>query len=92
MKYPTYEHRGGLPALAFHFFSRGTSGEPSPSPPFRGEREGPVAQRREGEVGGANHLAQRPPSPYPLPRLAGGEGKESVVETRLRQQTVFENP
>jgi hypothetical protein len=25
----------------------------SPSPPFRGEREGPVAQRREGEVGGA---------------------------------------
>src|SRR6266446_5233665 len=27
----------------------------SPSPPFRGEREGPVAQRREGEVGGAAH-------------------------------------
>ena len=25
----------------------------SPSPPFRGEREGPVAQRWEGEVGGA---------------------------------------
>src|SRR5207248_2527762 len=25
--------------------------EKNPSPPFRGEREGPVAQRREGEVG-----------------------------------------
>src|SRR5438270_2401511 len=35
----------------------------SPSPPFRGEREGPVAQRWEGEVGGA---ADPPPHPDPL--------------------------
>ena len=33
----------------------------SPSPPFRGEREGPVAQRWEGEVGDATpHLSEIP--------------------------------
>jgi hypothetical protein len=38
----------------------------SPSPPFRGEREGPVAERREGEVGGPEAGTSAPltlPSP-----------------------------
>src|SRR5882672_6144329 len=45
-----------------------------PSPPFRGEREGPVAQRREGEVGGAAHRLVGSPHPTLSPRPAGGEG------------------
>ena len=43
----------------------------SPSPPFRGEREGPVAQRWEGEVG-----PRRVSGPRPLtPTLSPGEGE-----------------
>ena len=42
----------------------------SPSPPFRGEREGPVAQRWEGEVGDATpHLIA--PLTHPLPGRRG---------------------
>src|ERR1700730_14040578 len=37
----------------------------SPSPPFRGEREGPVAQRREGEVGRSASAPASPPLPSP---------------------------
>jgi adenosylcobinamide kinase / adenosylcobinamide-phosphate guanylyltransferase len=47
----------------------------SPSPPFRGEREGPIAQRWEGEVGVGNRSA----IPYLTPTLSapgGGEGDE----------------
>src|SRR6266851_1135047 len=48
----------------------------SPSPPFRGEREGPVAERREGEVGGRRDLVLvGPPHPALSPWPAGGEGK-----------------
>ena len=45
----------------------------SPSPPFRGEREGPIAQRWEGEVGdpGAPHIG--PPHPSLSP-ACGGRG------------------
>ena len=45
----------------------------SPSPPFRGEREGPVAQRWEGEVGDATPHLIGPPHPTLSPRPAGGE-------------------
>jgi hypothetical protein len=34
-----------------------------PSPPFRGEREGPGAERREGEVGDAANRLGGPPHP-----------------------------
>src|SRR5438477_5082042 len=44
----------------------------SPSPPFRGEREGPA--QREGEVGGAANRIVGPPHPALSPRPAGGEG------------------
>src|SRR5205085_1235449 len=37
-----------------------------PSPPFRAEREGPVAQRREGEVGHRESTVLPPPHPNPL--------------------------
>jgi hypothetical protein len=47
----------------------------SPSPPLRGEREGPVAERREGEVGGTAILLLGPSHPALSPRPAGGEGK-----------------
>jgi hypothetical protein len=45
----------------------------SPSPPSRGEREGPAPQAREGEVG----IAKRPGIPHLTPTLSaprGGEG------------------
>src|SRR5467141_5200481 len=42
-----------------------------PSPPFRGEREGPA--KREGEVGGAANRFVGPPHPILSPRPAGGE-------------------
>jgi hypothetical protein len=51
----------------------------SPSPPFRGEREGPNPQGWEGEVGGLADQHLGPPHPALSPRPAGGEGKESVI-------------
>ena len=45
----------------------------SPSPPFRGEREGPA--KRESEVGGTRNPQVGPAHPALSPRLAGGEGK-----------------
>ena len=56
----------------------------SPSPPFRGEREGPVAQRWEGEVGQAANRPSGPPYPALSPRPAGGEGKESAIRATSR--------
>jgi hypothetical protein len=50
----------------------------SPSPPFRGEREGPDPQGWEGEVGGATNRLVGPltlPSP-PGQRRTAGEGGE----------------
>ncbi len=60
-------------------FWSGPSGG-SPSPPFRGEREGPGAQRREGEVGrpSPNH---GPPQSDPLPPAGGGRGGEWPAST-----------
>ena len=43
-----------------------------PSPRFRGEREGPIAEQWKGEVGGAAAPLVGPPHPA-LPRPAGGE-------------------
>ncbi len=45
----------------------------SPSPPFRGEREGPIAQRWEGEVGIGKRSVIRPLTPTLSP--GGGEGE-----------------
>src|SRR5205823_1937382 len=39
----------------------------NPSPPFRGEREGPIAARWEGEVGLLAGLLESPTSPRPSP-------------------------
>jgi len=50
----------------------------NPSPPFRGEREGPVAQRREGEVG----IGKRSGIPHLTPALSapgGGEGARELA-------------
>ncbi len=47
----------------------------SPSPPVRGEREGPNAQRWEGEVGIGGRSGIRPPTPALSPD--GGEGVSS---------------
>ncbi len=47
----------------------------SPSPPFRGEREGPVAKRWEGEVSAAADRLLGPPHPTLSPQPAEGEGK-----------------
>src|SRR6266850_8572736 len=70
---PTQPARGlGPPSTAVRRLVRGTPLETSPSPPFRGEREGPVAQRREGEVGAAHRLVG-PPHPT-LPPAGGGRG------------------
>src|SRR5438552_18645755 len=54
------------------------SGTQKPSPPFRGEREGPVAQRREGEVG----IGKRSGIPHLTPALSapgGGEGARELA-------------
>ncbi|MBV8121672.1 MAG: error-prone DNA polymerase, partial [Alphaproteobacteria bacterium] len=45
----------------------------SPSPPFRGEREGPALKAREGEVGSAASGSSAPLTPTLFPRSAGGE-------------------
>ena len=58
----------------------------SASPPFRGEREGPVAQRWEGEVGQAANRPGGPPHPILSPRPAGGEDNRTVA-AKLRRQT-----
>ncbi len=49
----------------------------NPSPPFRGEREGPIAQRWEGEVG-TNERSGIPHLTPALSPLKGGEGEISV--------------
>jgi hypothetical protein len=45
-----------------------------PSPPFRGEREGPAPEAWEGEVGDAADPLDGPPHPTLSPRAAGEEG------------------
>jgi len=51
----------------------------SPSPPLRGEREGPDPQGWEGEVGDVADRLAGPPHPALSPRPASGEGKQSVA-------------
>jgi hypothetical protein len=59
-----------------------------PSPPFRGEREGPAPQAWEGEVGaggrsGIPHLTLSAPSPLPsLPRKRGRVGVGALSAPR----------
>ena len=45
-----------------------------PSPPFRGEREGPIAKRWEGEVG----AGERSGIPHLTPTLSAPGGGEGV--------------
>ncbi len=53
--------------------------EGNPSPPFRGEREGPIAQRWEGEVG----LDERSGIPHLTPALSAPRGgKGAAVDLR----------
>ena len=52
--------------------------EPSPSPPFKAEREGPA--KREGEVGGAANRINRPLHPA-LPPAATGRRGERVIRS-----------
>ncbi|HVB18632.1 MAG TPA: error-prone DNA polymerase [Stellaceae bacterium] len=54
-----------------------------PSPPFRGEREGPVAKRWEGEV----DVGERSGIPHLTPTLSapgGGEGDRRAIPDRIR--------
>jgi len=46
-----------------------------PSPPFRGEREGPVAERREGEVGSIRRLS----IPHLTPALSPPKGRRGGI-------------
>jgi branched-chain amino acid transport system ATP-binding protein len=55
----------------------------APLRPARGEREGPAAQRREGEVGGAANQFVGPPHPALSPRPAGGEGNGAAAGSAL---------
>jgi LPS-assembly lipoprotein len=52
------------------------------SPPFRAEREGPVAEQREGEVG----CAARFGIPHLTPTLSAPGGGEGAVGRSLRRQ------
>src|SRR6188472_888216 len=56
----------------------------SPSPPSRGEREGPA--KREGEVGGAADWVFGPPHPALSPRPARGESKMGIPGSKFRQR------
>ena len=58
----------------------------APSPPFRGEREGPA--QREGKVGGAANRQIAPLTPLSPPGRRGGEGKVGVVRAKIRRKTL----
>ena len=55
----------------------------SPSPPFRGEREGPDPQGWEGEVGGATNRLVGPPHPTLSPGQRGERVKNASSEPRF---------
>src|SRR5437762_1188982 len=59
--------------------------ENDPSPPFRGEREGPIAERWEGEVGG---IGERSGIPHLTPALSAPEGGEGVKSSVLALQNI----
>src|SRR5204862_6558953 len=52
-----------------------------PSPPVRGEREGPIAERWEGEVGLSASALESPTSPQPSP--PPGAEREQVLRRVL---------
>src|SRR6266850_3058356 len=60
----------------------------SPSPPFRGEREGPTPEAWEGEVGGAADRDVGPPPPPPPPPPAGGGGGLKWLSGKLGFRTL----
>src|SRR5579862_626832 len=62
------------------------AGPENPSPPFRGEREGPGAERGEGEVGVGERSGIRPLTPALSP--AGGEGDPRcrIIDTGHRRE------
>src|SRR5438132_9178604 len=63
----------------------------NPSPPFRAEREGPIAQRWEGEVG----IGKRSGIPHLTPTLSapgGGEGENRAGGSRQSQNGSFMPP
>src|SRR5712692_11410580 len=56
-----------------------------PSPPFRGEREGPTAERWEGEVG----IGERPGIPHLTPTLSAPWGGEGEIQPVLRRRALI---
>jgi hypothetical protein len=50
--------------------------EQIPSQPFRAEREGPGAKRREGEVGSCGRSGGRSAFPHLTPALSAPRGRE----------------
>jgi hypothetical protein len=65
------------PDISVASFPPAVTPDKSPSPPFRGEREGPA--KREGEVGGAANRLDGPPHPP----LSPGRRGERVNEARV---------
>ena len=66
-------------------FLQVVASENDPSPPFRGEREGPIAERWEGEVGG---IGERSGIPHLTPALSAPEGGEGVKSSVLALQNI----
>ncbi len=65
--------------------------EKFPSPPFRGEREGPIAQRWEGEVG-TDHRSGIPHLTPALSAPRGGEGVNLLAPTIAFEDVGFAYP
>src|SRR5205085_11539246 len=68
----------------------------NPSPPFRAEREGPSAERWEGEVGigkrsGIPHLTPTLSAP-PMDQRGGGEGDQSGIAGGASFETAAAQP
>jgi len=79
MKEPSTGQTGANPDLlagTTAYLCQGLVG--MPSPPFRGEREGPVAERWEGEVG----IGHRSGIPHLTPTLSAPRGGEGVADKR----------
>ena len=94
----TLSHRAGLSGelnLIARLASRSTKIMPadtSPSPPFRGEREGPDPQGWEGEVGGATNRLVGSPHPTLSPGQRGERGKGARRQQTLSKGCFFNFP
>jgi ceramide glucosyltransferase len=78
---PTWAYLIGSVVAVRRFSRRGHSPRyqrSSPSPPFPSEREGPIAQRWEGEVGSTAAPLINPPHPSLSPGPPGREGNSPV--------------